>query len=85
MKTRMKTNGEWGGISFLKQNYYQIWANYYVKFFEEYAKHNISFWGVTTQNEPSNGLTPTDINSIGFLPNQMVKLFHYEWNKDQKL
>uniref|UniRef100_A0A914DUD6 Glucosylceramidase n=1 Tax=Acrobeloides nanus TaxID=290746 RepID=A0A914DUD6_9BILA len=33
--------------------YYRTWANYFVRFFEEYAKNNITFWGVTMQNEPS--------------------------------
>ena len=28
----------------------------FLSFFEEYAKQNVSFWGVTIQNEPSSGL-----------------------------
>uniref|UniRef100_A0A914CTM2 Glucosylceramidase n=1 Tax=Acrobeloides nanus TaxID=290746 RepID=A0A914CTM2_9BILA len=35
--------------------YYQTWANYFVRFFEEYAKNNVTFWGVTMENEPEMG------------------------------
>lgn len=30
----------------------QSWANYYVKFIQEYEKQGIPMWGVTIQNEP---------------------------------
>lgn len=54
----------WSPPAFMKSNksmlqggkllpeYYQIWADYYVKFFEAYKKENINFWGLTIQNEP---------------------------------
>lgn len=48
----MKTNNNMLQGGKLKAEYYQSWANYYVKFFEEYQKNNISFWGLTVQNEP---------------------------------
>jgi len=35
--------------------YYQTWANYFVRFFEEYYKNNITFWGATMENEASSG------------------------------
>ncbi|CAG2181731.1 unnamed protein product, partial [Oppiella nova] len=38
--------GEVGG------QYYQILANYYVKFLKAYQKNGITFWGLTTENEP---------------------------------
>lgn len=38
----------------LDGDYYKAYVNYYVKFFEEYAKNNLTFWGVTIQNEPGN-------------------------------
>uniref|UniRef100_A0A914BY75 Glucosylceramidase n=1 Tax=Acrobeloides nanus TaxID=290746 RepID=A0A914BY75_9BILA len=37
--------------------YYQTWAKYFVRFFEEYAKLGINFWGVTVQNEAVSGVT----------------------------
>lgn len=36
----------------LLKEYYQPWANYFVKFIQEYEKEGIPVWGVTIQNEP---------------------------------
>lgn len=67
----MKTNDDLTGKGTLKGEpggqYYQTWADYYVRFLEEYEKHNVTFWGVTSQNEPSDGDTPGfAFNCMGF-------------------
>lgn len=36
----------------LKKEYYQTWANYYIKFIKEYEKRGMPVWGLTVQNEP---------------------------------
>lgn len=36
----------------LKPEFYQSWANYYVKFIKAYEKEGIPVWGLTVQNEP---------------------------------
>jgi glucosylceramidase len=36
----------------LKPEYYQSWANYYVKFIQAYEKEGIPVWGISVQNEP---------------------------------
>lgn len=36
----------------LKPEYYQSWANYYVKFIQAYERKGIPVWGLTVQNEP---------------------------------
>jgi glucosylceramidase len=36
----------------LKPEFYQSWADYYVKFIKEYEKEGIPVWGMTIQNEP---------------------------------
>ncbi len=36
----------------LLDQYKQSWANYYVKFIEEYEKQDIPVWGLSVQNEP---------------------------------
>jgi glucosylceramidase len=36
----------------LKPEYYQSWANYFVKFIKAYEKEGIPIWGTTIQNEP---------------------------------
>ncbi len=48
----MKTNNNMLQGGKLKPEYYRSWANYYVRFMEEYAKEGIDIWGITVQNEP---------------------------------
>ena len=48
----MKTNNDMLHGGKLKPEYFQTWANYYVRFFDEYKKQGINFWGLTVQNEP---------------------------------
>ncbi|MDB5232077.1 MAG: glycosyl hydrolase [Chitinophagaceae bacterium] len=48
----MKTNNEMLHGGKLKKEYYQSWANYYVKFIRAYQKEGIPVWGLTIQNEP---------------------------------
>ena len=54
----------WSPPAFMKDNnnmlkggkllpeFYQSWANYYVKFIDAYQKEGIPVWGLTIQNEP---------------------------------
>ncbi len=48
----MKTNNNMLQGGKLKPEYYQTWANYYVRFIDEYHKESIPIWGLTVQNEP---------------------------------
>lgn len=48
----MKTNNNMLQGGKLKPEYFQSWANYYVKFFEAYEAEGIPIWGLTVQNEP---------------------------------
>tara|TARA_R110001583_G_scaffold153896_1_gene305575 strand:+ start:2543 stop:4045 length:1503 start_codon:yes stop_codon:yes gene_type:complete len=48
----MKTNNNMLHGGKLKPEFYQPWANYYVKFIEAYEKEGIPIWGLTIQNEP---------------------------------
>lgn len=58
----MKTNNDMSGRGTLRGKpngtYYKTWARYFVKFFDAYRDHNISFWGLTPQNEPTSGFVP---------------------------
>ncbi|XP_067328505.1 lysosomal acid glucosylceramidase-like isoform X2 [Anolis sagrei] len=58
--TWMRTNEDWKGKGSLKGNagdrFHKTWANYFVRFLDEYAKHNLTFWAVTAENEPTAGL-----------------------------
>jgi glucosylceramidase len=48
----MKTNNDILHGGKLKPQYYQTWADYYVKFFKAYEAEGIPLWGTTIQNEP---------------------------------
>jgi glucosylceramidase len=48
----MKTNNDILHGGSLKPEFYQSWANYYVKFIRAYEKEGIPIWGLSIQNEP---------------------------------
>lgn len=48
----MKDNGNMLQGGKLKPDFYDSWANYYVKFIKNYEKQGISVWGLSVQNEP---------------------------------
>ncbi|KAK6326845.1 hypothetical protein J4Q44_G00024900 [Coregonus suidteri] len=67
----LKTNGALTGKGSLKGQpggkEHKTWAKYYVRFLEEYAKYNLSFWAMTTGNEPSAGrMTNYSFQALGF-------------------
>lgn len=49
----MKTNGAWVGGS-LQTQYYEAYANYFVKYFQAMQSNGINIWAITPQNEPEN-------------------------------
>ena len=48
----MKDNNDMLHGGKLKPEFYQSWANYYVKFINAYQKIGIPIWGISIQNEP---------------------------------
>lgn len=58
----MKTNSDMSGRGSLKGSpngpYYKTWAQYFIRFLDAYQENNVSFWGITAQNEPSSGFIP---------------------------
>lgn len=48
----MKANGEMNHGGKLKPEYRQTWADYFVRYIQEYKKQGVNIWGVTMQNEP---------------------------------
>jgi len=48
----MKTNGMMNNGGKLKPEYRQAWADYYVRYIQEYGQEGIPIWGLTVQNEP---------------------------------
>lgn len=50
----MKTNYSWANDAKLRPEYRQLWADYFVKYFEAYRNAGLEFWGLSSQNEPAN-------------------------------
>ena len=48
----MKTNNDMLHGGKLKPEFYQNWANYYIKFINAYQAEGIPIWGISVQNEP---------------------------------
>ncbi len=48
----MKDNNDMLHGGKLKPEYFKTWADYFVRFLQEYRKEGINFWGLTVQNEP---------------------------------
>jgi glucosylceramidase len=48
----MKSNNNMLHGGSLKPEYYDAWANYFVKFIKAYESEGIPIWGLTVQNEP---------------------------------
>ena len=63
----MKSNNHLNGQGYLLPEYYQAWANYFVKFLNAYKDNDITFWGLTAQNEPWDGIVPNfTFNAMGW-------------------
>nr|XP_049699185.1 lysosomal acid glucosylceramidase [Helicoverpa armigera] len=71
----MKSNNAYTGHSQLKPQYYQTYADYHYKFLQKYLEKGISIWGITTTNEPTNGLVGflNYINDLGWTAESMGK------------
>ncbi|CAK1578636.1 unnamed protein product [Parnassius mnemosyne] len=68
----MKTNEKITGFGRLKSEFYQTYADYHLRFIEEYDKADVKIWAITTTNEPGNGIVPlVKFNSLGWLPSDL--------------
>ncbi|NWR63692.1 GLCM Glucosylceramidase, partial [Bucorvus abyssinicus] len=67
----VKSNGDVRRKGTLKgragDKYHKTWANYFIKLLDEYAKHKVTFWAVTAQNEPLAALlAPSQFPTVAF-------------------
>ena len=74
----------------LKPDYYQSWANYYVKFIKAYEAEGIPVWGLTVQNEPMatqrwESCLYTAEEERDFLKNFLGPTMHKEGFSDKKI
>ncbi|XP_026276327.1 lysosomal acid glucosylceramidase isoform X2 [Frankliniella occidentalis] len=74
----MKTSNDLSGFGRLKKEFYQMYADYFVRFLEAYEAQGISFHCVSTGNEPLNGIVPFKyFNSLGWVPGELS-----QWIRD---
>ncbi|KAH8383151.1 hypothetical protein KR009_007092, partial [Drosophila setifemur] len=52
----MKTNNRWTGFGRLKRDYYQLWADYHLRWIKLMEANGIPIWAISTGNEPLNGI-----------------------------
>ena len=74
----------------LLPEYYQSWANYFVKFIKAYEDHGIPVWGLTVQNEPMAKQTwesciYTAEEERDFIKNYLGPTLHKNGFKEKKL
>ena len=74
----------------LKPDFYQSWANYYVKFIKAYEAEGIPVWGLTVQNEPMatqrwESCLYTAEEERDFLKNFLGPTMHKEGFADKKI
>lgn len=86
----MKDNNDMLHGGKLKAEYYQPWANYFVKFIRAYEKEGIPVWGVTIQNEPMatqkwESCIFTAEDEANFLKNNLGPTFQREGLSDKKI
>lgn len=71
MKTNQNMTGNGTLIGVPGGKYYKTWAQYFVRFVQEYSKYGINLWGLTGQNEPSDGYLPNfRFQAMGWTPVQ---------------
>ena len=86
----MKDNNDMLHGGKLKPEYYDAWANYYVKFIQAYQKENIPVWGLTVQNEPMAKQTwescmYTAVEERDFIKNHLGPVLQKNNLSDKKL
>lgn len=74
----------------LLPEYYQAWANYFVKFIKSYEKEGMPIWGITIQNEPMATQTWescifTAEEERDFLIKNLGPLMHQQGLQDKKI
>ncbi len=86
----MKDNNDMLQGGKLKPEFYDAWANYYVKFIQGYEKLGIPVWGLTVQNEPMAKQTwesciYTAQEETDFIKNSLGPALHKNGLADKKL
>ncbi|MBO5888642.1 MAG: glucosylceramidase, partial [Clostridia bacterium] len=92
----MKTNNQMNGGGKLKEEYFNLWAEYYVKFIKAYRECGVDICAITVQNEPKaaprwDSCLYTAEEERDFVKNYLgkkmqeigVKVFFWDHNKER--
>lgn len=64
---------DYAGLTFLNCTYYKTYADYLIKFLDEYKSMGIDMWAISTGNEPLTAFTfDVPLTSMGWLPESMA-------------
>jgi glucosylceramidase len=66
----MKDNKDWKGGKLLPQ-YYDLWAKFFIKYFDAYKTEGIDIWGISVENEPLGN--DNNWESMHFTPQEMAE------------
>lgn len=86
----MKSNGEMNNGGKIKEEFMQLWADYYVKYIKKMKEKDIDIWGVTVQNEPAaiqvwDSCEYTAEEERDFVKNYLGPTFHKNNLQDKKI
>ncbi|WP_317130455.1 glycoside hydrolase family 30 protein [Robertkochia marina] len=86
----MKDTGKMLQGGKLLPEYYQSWAEYYIRFIQEYEKEGVPVWGLTIQNEPMatqrwESCIYTAEEERDFLKNYLGPTLHKNGMEDKKV
>lgn len=81
----MKTNGEKNHGGKLKKEYYEMWAEYFCKYIEEYRKENVNVSIISVQNEPNAVQTWDSCCYNGEEEKEFIKNYLYPSLRKHKL
>lgn len=86
----MKTNGDMNNGGKIKDEYKELWANYYVKYIEAMKEKGIDIWAITVQNEPAakqiwDSCEYTAEEERDFVKNYLGPVMHSNGMQDKKI
>ena len=86
----MKSNGEMNNGGKIKEEFMQLWADYYVKYIKKMKEKDIDIWAVTVQNEPAaiqvwDSCEYTAEEERDFVKNYLGPTFHKNNLQDKKI
>ncbi|KAJ8891529.1 hypothetical protein PR048_004057 [Dryococelus australis] len=68
----MKVINHTTNVNWLRKGLFKVYADLYVRFLDGYEAEGLDFWGLTPQNEPSEGIATGKFNKMGWTTEDMI-------------